>query len=466
MELKKLCGIISYFPDDQALRENRKMRCFDLLGKLNEHFRLPILLVAQNWTDEDLGKLNEFTNQQIYVSIHDKLGIVGARMKLREIFLNQTNADYIILLDDDSELEIGPGAVEHYLKEIDDHPDMMGRWRLGFPRLMAVSRKAYQKLGYDFIKDFDPERGEIWEDHCWHVVFTSLWPKEVYDFSKYNMKETSPYSENDPNSVYYHKWVNDSKNAKNIRNKQMGLNSAKVIRAWINSIRGGKNMKCSFIIPAYNSSQWIVKCLDSIPTRDDIEVIVVDDCSTDNTLEILNSYQNRWAKYTVLHQEVNRGPGEARQRGLDIAEGDRVYFGDSDDWFYPDNLSAVIDRIFQPDLINIDEIAGLHTNNRGQTQTHIFEYSINNAFIKRELLKGFKYPSGYFSEDEKAYHKLVEHNKRQLSKVIAQVPIWHYNIPREGSLTDIRHKVSKQTTWDVNDYKINFEDLVKKVTGK
>ena len=159
--LKKLIGMISYFPDDPDLRANRKMRCFNLLEKLNEHFKLPIMIVAQNWTNEDIEEIKKFNNQQIYLSLSGKLGIIGARIKLREIFLNHTDADYIILLDDDSELEIGEGAVEHYLKEIDDHPNMMCRWRLGFPRLMAVSRQAYEKLSYDFIKDFDPERGEI-----------------------------------------------------------------------------------------------------------------------------------------------------------------------------------------------------------------------------------------------------------------------------------------------------------------
>lgn len=235
--LKKIIGIISYFPDEEALRENRKMRCFNLLKNLDEHFKLPIIIIAQNWTQEDLGALNKFQNQKIYVFTSGKLGIVGARIKLREVFLTQTNADYIILLDDDSELEIGEGAVEHYLKEIDDHPDMLCRWRLGFPRLMAVSRHSFEKLSYDFIKNFDPERGEIWEDHCWHVVYISMWPNEVYDFSKYNMKEVSPYSENDPNSVYYSKWVNDPKDKKDKRKSIMGSNSGRVIGAWISSLR-------------------------------------------------------------------------------------------------------------------------------------------------------------------------------------------------------------------------------------
>lgn len=237
--LKKIIGIISYFPDEEALRENRKMKCFNLLKQLNEHFKLPIFIVAQNWTEEDFARLNEFNNQQIYVSKHDKLGITKARIKLREIFLNYTDADYIILLDDDSELIIKDGGVEHYLKEIDDHPNMFCKWNMGFPRLMAISRYSYNKLSYDFIKDLDPEKGEVWEDHCWHTVYRHLWPNEVYLFSHYNLEEVSLYSEHDPNSVYYHKWANDDMDKKMQRNREMGLRCAYIIRAWEQQILSG-----------------------------------------------------------------------------------------------------------------------------------------------------------------------------------------------------------------------------------
>lgn len=462
MGCSKVCGIISYFPDEEELRNVRTERCFDLLSKLNEHFKLPIILVAQNWKDEDINTLNQFKNQQIEVHTSGKLGIIGARMALRKIFLEK-DYDYIILLDDDSELTIGEGAVEHYLKEIDDHPNMLCRWRLGFPRLMAVSRKAYEQLSYDFIKDYDPEKGEIFEDHCWHRVFITMWPDEVYDISQYNMKETSLYSEHDPNSVFYHKWVNDSGMEKKLRNVQMTVNSQRVIDAWVKELRKG-TIKCSIIIPAYNASGWVTRCLDSIPSRDDLEVVVIDDCSTDNTLAILHEYNNRWGNYKVLHQETNRGPGEARQRGIEESCGERVYFADSDDWFYEEGLNKAIDFLYSSDCDKVDMIAGYHTTNSNKNpQPHVFRYSINNVFIKRSIMNGFKYPSGYFSEDCVAYENLMRLNNGNVSQGRINLLIWHYNIPREGSLTDIRHKIDRPTVFKVNDYSVNFEDLVEKI---
>ena len=239
MAQSKIIGIISYFPDEPELRENRRTRCFKLLNTLNEHFKLPIILVAQNWTDEELSKLNDFKNQKIYAFVYNKLGITGARIKLRKIFLDRTDADYIILLDDDSDLIIKEGGVEHYLKEIDDHPNMFCKWNMGFPRLMAISRYSYNKLSYDFIAGLEPERGEVWEDHCWHQVYKQLWPNEVYEFSRYNMQEVSLYSEHDPNSVYYKKWVNDSNEEKFRRNREMWVRCAYIIEAWKKHILDG-----------------------------------------------------------------------------------------------------------------------------------------------------------------------------------------------------------------------------------
>lgn len=461
-KLSKCIGIISYFPDEPELRENRRSRCFKLLNQLNEHFKLPIFIVTQNWSDEDINELNKFTNQQIYITKDNKLGITGARIKLRDVFLNYTNFDYVILLDDDSDLVIEDGGVEQYLQEIDDHPNCVGLWNLSMPRLLAVSRYSYDKLGYDFIKDLDAEKLEVWEDHCWRCTYQQLWPDEVYTFKKDKMKEISLFSEGDPGSIYYHKWVNDPQDVKDARNRMMVQKCIQIIGAWKKHIieQRKDHIKCSIIIPAYNSSKYITRCLDSIPSRKDIEVIVVDDCSTDDTFDVLNNYENRWGKFVKLKQDTNKGPGEARQRGLEISVGDRVYFADSDDWFITENFSRVMNYLYTDDSNKVNLIACKHEKNDGSIGTHVFEYSINNTFIDRKVLKGFRYSSGYFSEDTMAINTLMRLNNNHLTKGIVELVVWHYNIPREGSLTDIRHKVSRDVVNNVNSYNTKFEDVV------
>ncbi|MCM1139496.1 MAG: glycosyltransferase [Muribaculum sp.] len=94
--------------------------------------------------------------------------------------------------------------------------------------------------------------------------------------------------------------------------------------------------KVSVIIPVYNASQYLAECLESIISGrlKEIEVIAVDDGSTDNSLDILNEYKVKYG-IKVLTQQ-NSGPAKARNAGLNVATGEFVGFVDSDDWVEPD----------------------------------------------------------------------------------------------------------------------------------
>ena len=93
------------------------------------------------------------------------------------------------------------------------------------------------------------------------------------------------------------------------------------------------NPKISFIIPVYNVEKYLEQCLDSVinQTLKDIEVICIDDGSTDNSLNILKKYQKKDSRIIVYSQE-NSGQGKARNVALDAARGEYVLFVDSDDW--------------------------------------------------------------------------------------------------------------------------------------
>lgn len=94
-------------------------------------------------------------------------------------------------------------------------------------------------------------------------------------------------------------------------------------------------MLCSFIIPAYNVSSTIVRCLDSIYTlglsEQEFEVICIDDCSKDNTIGIIEQYAKQHTNLTLLRQAENHRQGAARNRGLAIAKGKYIVYVDSDD---------------------------------------------------------------------------------------------------------------------------------------
>lgn len=98
-------------------------------------------------------------------------------------------------------------------------------------------------------------------------------------------------------------------------------------------------VKVSIILTVFNTSNYLEQCLDSIvsQTLKDIEIICVDDGSTDESLKILKKYRDRDNRVTLISQK-NSGAGAARNRGLSIARGEYLSFLDSDDFFEPDMI--------------------------------------------------------------------------------------------------------------------------------
>jgi glycosyltransferase involved in cell wall biosynthesis len=90
-------------------------------------------------------------------------------------------------------------------------------------------------------------------------------------------------------------------------------------------------VKISVIIPVYNDEKFLGECLDSVSnqTLDDIEIICINDGSTDSSLEILNEYSTD-KRITIITQ-TNQGSAIARNKGLDIAQGEYIGFLDADD---------------------------------------------------------------------------------------------------------------------------------------
>lgn len=96
-------------------------------------------------------------------------------------------------------------------------------------------------------------------------------------------------------------------------------------------------IKISVIIPVYNSSQYLKDCLNSVlnQTLSDLEIIAIDDNSSDNSLEILNDFAQKYPQMHVYHNEKNLGQGKTRNRGLALATGEYIGFVDSDDLIHP-----------------------------------------------------------------------------------------------------------------------------------
>ena len=109
--------------------------------------------------------------------------------------------------------------------------------------------------------------------------------------------------------------------------------------AWITQIiyksikRKLNNMKISIIVPVYNVEKYLERCLDSLinQTLKDIEIICINDGSTDNSSEILKEYAKKDSRIIIINQN-NQGISVARNNGMNKAKGKYIGFVDSDDW--------------------------------------------------------------------------------------------------------------------------------------
>ena len=119
------------------------------------------------------------------------------------------------------------------------------------------------------------------------------------------------------------------------------------------------NLFISVIIPMYNRSKTIIECLDSVcaQTFKNIEIIVVDDFSTDNSIDLVSSYRDNRVK--LIRLEKNSGAQVARNRGIIEAKGEWIAFNDSDDLWEKDKLEIQTKEL---EKINFNKDTVIHSN--------------------------------------------------------------------------------------------------------
>lgn len=119
-------------------------------------------------------------------------------------------------------------------------------------------------------------------------------------------------------------------------------------------------MLISIIIPIYNVEEYIAECLESVyqQTYPSIEVIIVNDCTPDKSMEtvqfITNKNKDRYPT-TIITHEHNQGLSEARNSGMQVAKGDYIYFIDSDDVMTPNAIELLADVVIKNEGIEIVE---------------------------------------------------------------------------------------------------------------
>jgi len=105
--------------------------------------------------------------------------------------------------------------------------------------------------------------------------------------------------------------------------------------------------KVSIIIPIYNTDKYLRQCFDSVinQTFQDIEIILVNDGSTDNSINIIKEYQQKDSRIVFVNFPNHKGVSDAKNEGIKIAKGKYITFVDSDDWISKDYITILYDNI-------------------------------------------------------------------------------------------------------------------------
>lgn len=201
-----------------------------------------------------------------------------------------------------------------------------------------------------------------------------------------------------------------------------------------------KDINLSIIVPAYNASKYISTCINSIVnqvTKYKFEIIIINDGSTDNTLEKLNEFK-KYKNIKIINQ-ANKGFSGARNRGIDEACGQYLMFVDSDDLIYQSTIEVLLNNAYER---KADIVQGSYCsfNNNGEKFYTDFQLSEKEGEVlipgfpwgkiyKAELFEKVRFPLNYWYEDTIVNYLLGDLCKKYVS---ISYRVYGYRLNPEG----------------------------------
>lgn len=154
-------------------------------------------------------------------------------------------------------------------------------------------------------------------------------------------------------------------------------------------------LKLSIILPFYNVEKYIATCLDSIYRQDlpeeQFEIICIDDCSPDNSIDIVQSYINRYSNIKLIRHERNKGLGGGRNTGLKHAKGEYIWFVDTDDTIVENKVFGLLKEC----KASLDIL--LFNYQRVDNSLQLIDKAI--VFPNSEIKNGVDYVQTYFKKN-------------------------------------------------------------------
>lgn len=225
------------------------------------------------------------------------------------------------------------------------------------------------------------------------------------------------------------------------------MNTKKSTREKPTNQTPNNSIKVSVIVPCYNVSQYIERCLYFLinQTLYDIEIICVDDKSTDDTLQIIQRYANKDKRIKLIKHEVNYGVAVARNSALDISRGEYIGFVDPDDYvdfdFYENLYNAAVTTnsvIAKANVICCDShrnsFVSYNSNEQIRHDILYFSTSFWSAIYKHKFLNEhlIRFPDEIRTAQDAVFLTKVTLNTDKIT--IVDNTYYHYYYQREGSL--------------------------------
>ena len=237
----------------------------------------------------------------------------------------------------------------------------------------------------------------------------------------------------------------------------------------VNMVKKSKNPKVSVIVPVYNVEKYIDKCLDSLvnQTLKDIEIIVVNDGTKDNSQSIIDKYAKKYKNIKSFIKE-NGGLSSARNYGIEKATGDYIAFVDSDDYVSYDmyeklynkailkdydvvvcNTNYIYDKKVVPVITNLDRDIDNKADVK-KVMTYLYPAVWNKLYNKRLFKNNIRFKDKVWFEDVEFIYRLYP-----FINSIGTVDDYLINyVQREGAIT---HTIDKR----LYDYVYNFDSIIK-----
>ena len=170
------------------------------------------------------------------------------------------------------------------------------------------------------------------------------------------------------------------------------------------------NPKISILIPVYNVEKYISRCIDSIlaQTYQDFEIVIINDCTPDNSIDIIQQYIKKDSRIILLHNECNKGLMYSRYAGYSNAKGEYIIFVDSDDSLPEDALETLIGAIENTDS---DIVAGCYTYISPNGKNQYYQNKLSNGGESKDtILQSFFNAEFSFSLCGKIYKRNIFEN--------------------------------------------------------